>query len=206
MLALVALQNSYTKIAVRSAKAGIRRGILAQEAAFPVISIPSAAQVPGRPEPALILAITRQESEFDPYAVSSANARGLMQLIPSTARLTARQQGMSYDLASLTNDPNYNVTLGSAYLGDMIDRWGGSYILAIASYNAGPGRAQEWITAYGDPRLKSVDAVDWVELIPIAETRNYVQRVIENLQVYRHRIARAPAPIRIMEDLNRGSY
>jgi soluble lytic murein transglycosylase len=205
MLAQVALDNSYMRTAVRSAKSGIRRGIFAQDAAFPLLSLPADATMPGRPEPALTLAIVRQESEFDPNAVSSARARGLMQLMPATARLTARQQGMTYDLASLTNDPSYNLSLGSAYLGDLIERWGGSYILAIASYNAGPNRAQEWIDTWGDPRDPAVDPVDWIELIPIPETRNYVQRVIENLEVYRQRLAGKPAPLLIMQDLRRGA-
>jgi soluble lytic murein transglycosylase len=204
MLARIALDVSYTRTAVRSAKSGIRRGIFAQEAAFPVVPLPASATAPGRPEPALILAITRQESEFDPGAVSGANARGLMQLLPSVAKAIAREQGMSYDVSSLTNDPSYNLSIGSAYLGDLIDRWGGSYILAVASYNAGPARAQEWIEAWGDPREAGIDAVDWVELIPIPETRNYVQRVLENLEVYRQRLAGGPVPIRITEDLKRG--
>jgi soluble lytic murein transglycosylase len=113
---------------------------------------------------------------------------------------------MNYQLASLTNDPEYNMTLGSAYLGDLIDDWGGSYVLAIASYNAGPGRAREWINDWGDPRQRGVDVVDWIELIPISETRNYIQRVLENLQVYRHRLTGAPSPIAIEQDLRRGQF
>ena len=204
LLARIASDNSYARTALRSAKSGIRRGLVAQEAAYPLMALPADATAPGRPEPALILAIVRQESEFDPGAVSSAKARGLMQLMPGTAKITARQVGMTYNLTSLTSDPGYNISLGSAYLGDLIDRWGGSYVLAIASYNAGPGRAQEWIDAWGDPRNPGVDPVDWVELIPIPETRNYVQRVIENLEVYRYRLAGAPVPLRIKEDLKRG--
>jgi soluble lytic murein transglycosylase len=204
MLADLARMNFYTRTAVRSAKSGIRRGIVAQEAAYPLLDLPPAARGSDRPEPALTLAIARQESEFDPGAVSPVGARGLMQIMPATARSTAKRYGLPYTPASLTSDPNYNLTLGSAYLGQMIDSFGGSYVLAIASYNAGPGRANEWIGQWGDPRSPSVDVVDWVELIPISETRNYVQRVIENLQVYRYRLNGAPTPIRIMQDLKRG--
>ena len=157
-----------------------------------------------RIEPALVLSIIRQESEFDAGAVSHANAHGLMQLVPGTAQMQARREGMSYQRASLTGDPQYNMTLGSAHLADLVDDFGGSYVLAIASYNAGSHRAREWIADWGDPRSPSTDVVDWVEAIPITETRNYVQRVMENLQVYRHRIAGAPTPIAIEQDLKRG--
>ena len=204
MLARIALQSSYTRTAVRTAKSGIRRGIFAQDAAFPVMNLPDDAKRADRPEPALILAITRQESEFDPQAMSPAGARGLMQLMPATAKLTASHEGMPFSPDMLLTDPNYNLTIGAAYLEDLIARWNGSYILAIASYNAGTGRTQEWVDASGDPRMSGVDAVDWVELIPFSETRNYVQRVIENLEVYRQRLAGRPVPIRISEDLKRG--
>jgi soluble lytic murein transglycosylase len=159
-----------------------------------------------RPEPALVLAIIRQESEFDQFAVSRVGARGLMQLMPATARLTANRVGLSYQPSSLTSDPQYNITLGSAYLGSLIDDFQGSYVLALAAYNAGPSRAREWIADWGDPRRAGVDTVDWIELIPITETRNYVQRVIENTQVYRHRLAGQPTPISIEQDLRRGTY
>ncbi len=204
LLAELAVRNALTRTAVRSAKAGLRRGLVAADAAYPLMPLPPTVLGPGLPEPALVLAITRQESEFDPAAVSPAGARGLMQLMPATARLTARQAGLPYDLAQLTLNPDYNLTLGAAYLQSLIDDFGGSYILAVASYNAGPSRAREWIADWGDPRMRGVDPVDWVELIPFAETRNYVQRVMENLQVYRHRLAGAPTPIRLDQDLKRG--
>lgn len=206
LLSMIAREASFARTALRSAKAGIRRGIVAPNAAFPVVDLPQRVRELSRPEPALVLAIIRQESEFDPRAISSANARGLMQLIPPTARSTANRLGMPYQLAALTSDPDYNMTLGSAYLGSLIDDWGGSYVLAIASYNAGPGRAREWIGMWGDPRNPGTDVVDWIELIPIAETRNYVQRVLENVQVYRHRLAGEPTPIGIEQDLRRGTY
>ena len=204
MLSQIAREQAYTRIAVRSAKAGMRRGILAPDAAYPLLDIPADARRPGRPEPALILAITRQESEFDPRAVSNAGARGLMQLMPATARMTARQEGLPYEAGWLVNDPSYNVTLGAAHLQQLLADWNGSYVLTIASYNAGEGRPREWIGDWGDPRARNADVIDWIELIPFSETRNYVQRVIENVQIYRHRLAGAPVPVQIEQDLHRG--
>lgn len=203
LLAEMARANYYTRVAIRSAKAGIRRNIVAQEAAFPLIDLPDSARGADRPEPALVLAIARQESEFDPQAISPVGARGLMQLMPATARNTAKRTGLTYSASALTGDQNYNLTLGSAYLQELINQFNGSYVLAIASYNAGPGRANQWISDWGDPRSGQIDVVDWVELIPISETRNYVQRVMENLQVYRYRLAAGPTPIRLEQDLRR---
>ncbi|MGE3143663.1 MAG: lytic transglycosylase domain-containing protein, partial [Hyphomonadaceae bacterium] len=205
LLSSLAREASFGRTALRSAKAGIRRGIVAVNAAFPLIDMPERVRQFTRPEPALVLAIIRQESEFDPRAVSPVGARGLMQLMPATARITAARQGMSYQLASLTGDPAYNMTLGAAHLGDLLDEWRGSYVLTIAAYNAGSGRAREWVADWGDPRSRAVDPVDWVELIPIAETRNYVQRVLENVQVYRHRLSGQPTAIAIEQDLRRGA-
>ncbi|MFZ4122319.1 MAG: lytic transglycosylase domain-containing protein [Caulobacterales bacterium] len=205
LLAEMARRNNYAKSALRSAKAGLFRGVVAPNAAYPLIELPSAARQPGRPEAALVYAIIRQESEFDTNARSRAGALGLMQLMPATAQLTARREGIAYVRSNLTADPAYNMNLGSRHLQDLLDEWNGSYVLTIASYNAGSGRAREWIAAFGDPRARGVDVVDWVELIPFSETRNYVQRVMENLQVYRNRISAEPAPIRIREDLRRGS-
>jgi soluble lytic murein transglycosylase len=127
-----------------------------------------------------------------------------MQLIPSTAQAQARREGITYRRADLTGDPQYNMTLGSSHLADLVDSFNGSYVLAMVAYNAGSSRAREWISDWGDPRSGSVDVVDWVELIPFSETRNYVQRVTENLQVYRYRLAGAPVPIEIERDLRRG--
>jgi soluble lytic murein transglycosylase len=204
LLAQMAREQAYPRTALRSAKAGLFRNVVAVDAAYPLLDLPPAVQSRSRPEPALVLAIIRQESEFEPSAVSHANAHGLMQLLPTTARMTANREGMSYDRSALTTNPSYNMTLGSAYLGQMIDEFGGSYVLAIASYNAGSGRAREWIGDWGDPRASSTDVVDWVELIPFNETRNYVQRVMENLQVYRYRLADQPTRITLEQDLRRG--
>lgn len=204
LLSQMAREQSYHRTALRSAKAGLFRNVVAANAAYPLIDIPQRVQSAGRPEPALVLAIIRQESEFDASAISSANARGLMQLIPSTAQAQARREGLTFQRGALTSDPQYNMTLGAAHLADLIDDFGGSYVLAIAAYNAGSTNVRNWLSDWGDPRSNSVDTVDWIELIPFAETRNYVQRVTENLQVYRHRLAEAPTPITLERDLNRG--
>lgn len=206
LLAQMAREQSYYRTALRSAKAGLFRNVVAANAAYPLIDVPGAVRQSGRPEEALVLAIIRQESEFEPAAVSHANAHGLMQLIPSTARAQARREGITYQRGALTSDPQYNMTLGAAHLAQLIDEFGGSYVLAIASYNAGSHNAREWIGDFGDPRSRSVDIVDWVELIPFSETRNYVQRVMENLQVYRHRLQGAPTPITLEADLRRGRH
>ncbi|MBC7769795.1 MAG: lytic transglycosylase domain-containing protein, partial [Phycisphaerales bacterium] len=204
LLSQLAREQSYHRTALRSAKAGLFRNVVATSAAYPTLELPAAVRSSGRPEPALVHAIIRQESEFDPSAISSANARGLMQLIPSTAQLQARREGLSFQRAALTTDPQYNVTLGSAHLADLIDDFGGSYVMAIAAYNAGPGNVRNWVNEWGDPRSGSVDIVDWIELIPFSETRNYVQRVTENLQVYRYRLAGEPVQIQLERDLHRG--
>lgn len=131
-----------------------------------------------------IHAITRQESQFDRQAISHAGARGMMQLMPGTAREVAGKLGLSYDAGSLTTDTNYNMMLGSTYFQQMLSYFGGSYPLAVAAYNAGPGNVNKWLRANGDPRGGGVEMVDWIEAIPIFETRNYVQRVLENAVVY----------------------
>ncbi|MZR30792.1 lytic transglycosylase domain-containing protein [Sneathiella litorea] len=157
-------------------------------------------------EPALMLAITRQESTFAIDAISWAGARGLMQLMPGTAKLVSRNLNVSYSKALLTADPAYNTLLGSTYLANQIERFNGSYVLAIAAYNAGPANVSRWIKEWGDPRSGDIDMIDWIEFIPFAETRNYVQRVIENLQIYRERLARDEgSPLKISYDINRGS-
>jgi soluble lytic murein transglycosylase len=157
----------------------------------------------GRVEPALVHGIIRRESEFDPDAVSPAGARGLMQLMPATARGVARQNGLPYQRGRLTADPDYNIRLGSTFLGDVLAQFGGSYVLAIAAYNAGPSRVNGWIERNGDPRAPGVDVIDWIESIPIYETRNYVQRVLEDVQVYRVRLGGAPTIGSLEADLAR---
>jgi soluble lytic murein transglycosylase len=147
--------------------------------AFPRVPVPSEAQYNWT----MVHAIARQESQFDRQIVSHAGARGLMQLMPGTAREQAGKLGLSYNPSSL-NDPSYNIMLGSSYFQRMLDYYGGSYPLAVAAYNAGPGNVNRWISANGDPRLPGADMLRWVEQIPLFETRNYVQRVLENAVVY----------------------
>jgi soluble lytic murein transglycosylase len=122
--------------------------------------------------------------------MSSAKAMGLMQLIPATAKRMAKSLGVSYSPNGLLANPGYNIALGSYYLGSLVNQWDGSYILAIASYNAGPGNVRKWTKKYRDPRnFKNIyDVIDWIESIPFNETRNYVERVLENIQVYRSKI------------------
>jgi soluble lytic murein transglycosylase len=129
----------------------------------------------------------RQESSFDPGAISPSGARGLMQLMPFTAQTVAKDLGINSSLAGLTADPAYNMRLGTEYLRQMLDRFDGSLPLAVAAYNAGPHRVDQWLEENGDPRTGSVAMLDWLELIPINETRNYVQRVLENVVIYRAR-------------------
>ena len=156
-------------------------GLAAHSAAgFPSVKLPDSQ----RDYFTIIHAIARQESQFDRAAVSRAGARGLMQLMPGTARETAGKLGLGYDVGALTSNPDYNIQLGSSYIQRMLDYYGGSYPLAVAAYNAGPGNVNKWIKANGDPRMPGVDMIDWIEAIPIFETRNYVQRVLENAVVY----------------------
>lgn len=195
-------EYQYPDIGVRGGKAGLGRGIIAPEAAYPVISFPLRREV--QVEDALVLALSRQESELNPRAISHANARGLMQMLPSTAKSQARREGLSYRTSWLTDDPGYNMTLGASHLDDLLGQFNGSYIMTAAAYNAGASRPKRWVVDYGDPRRGEIDPIDWVEFIPFSETRNYVQRVLENVQVYRHRISGIPTQIRITEDLQRG--
>lgn len=132
----------------------------------------------------MIHAITRQESRFDRNAVSHAGARGLMQLMPATARETAGKIGTAYRPEAITADSGYNILLGSAYYSRLVDQWGGNHVLAVASYNAGPGNVRKWLAQNGDPRLPGADILRWIEDIPIFETRNYIMRVLENAVVY----------------------
>ena len=155
-------------------------------------------------ENALVLALSRQESELNPRAISHADARGLMQMLPSTARLQARRENLPYRASWLTDDPAYNMTLGASHLDDLLAQFNGSYAMTAAAYNAGASRPKRWVQEYGDPRLGEIDAIDWVEFIPFSETRNYVQRVLENVQVYRHRLNGQATNIRLSQDLERG--
>ncbi|MGO8801193.1 MAG: transglycosylase SLT domain-containing protein [Roseiarcus sp.] len=165
-------------------KLATERGFALDESAFPTFGVPGFAPLNNSADLTMVYSVARQESEFADHAASGAGAKGLMQILPSTARETASRAGVPFDAARLVADPVYNVELGAAYLGRLLLDEGGSALLALAAYNAGGGRVQQWIDAYGDPRAAGVDPVDWVESIPFDETRDYVQRVYENLQVY----------------------
>lgn len=176
------------QLSLQIGKTAYARGIDVPALAFPVGVIPASANIAGSGK-ALAYAIARQESAFNPAAISPADARGLLQLLPSTARGVAARHGIAYQPEKLTRDPGFNATLGAHYLGEQIDAFGGSYIMTFIAYNAGPRKVPEWIERYGDPRGKSIDeVVDWIERIPFPETRNYVMRVMENYQVYKSRL------------------
>ncbi len=175
-------------LSLRIGKSAFSRGVDVAALAYPIGVIPAGANIAGSGK-ALAYSIARQESAFNPAAVSPANARGLLQLLPGTAQGVAKRHGLSFKADRLTSDAGYNATLGAHYLGEQIDAFGGSYVLTFIAYNAGPKRVPEWIARYGDPRGKPLDEViDWVERIPFPETRNYVQRVLENYQVYKTRL------------------
>jgi soluble lytic murein transglycosylase len=198
-LAQMSIDTGRPHVGVRIAKDAAAAGMILPDQYYPLHAI--AGQ--DWPVPAeFALAIARQESELNPAAISSAGARGLNQLMPATAREIAGVLGTDFDLARLTADPTYTATLGTAYLARMLGRYRGSFILAAAAYNAGPGRADEWIRTFGDPRDGQVDAVAWIEMIPFTETRNYVMRVLEGLHVYRARLSGEAAALRIIADID----
>jgi soluble lytic murein transglycosylase len=190
---------------VRAAKIALLRGYATEAYAYPVL-LPKFSESGGavKLEPALLNALTRQESEFNTGTVSHAGARGLMQVMPQTAKNMAAALKMKYEMARLVSDPSYNVTLGSAFLAKLLAGYNGSYVLALAAYNAGPGRVAEWIKDFGDPRAASADAVDWIERIPFTETRQYVQRIVESVQLYRCRLEDSKTTFQLAEDLHRG--
>lgn len=181
-------------------RAASQRGFLLPERAYPV-RIPQSA--PGAPPLEFTLAITRQESSFDPRVVSSAGARGMMQFLPSTAQGVARRLGVGFS-PDMLFDPDYNMRLGSYHLGELIEQNGGSYILAAVGYNAGPARPPQWIADCGDPRGGRVDPVDFIECVPFTETRNYMMRVMENMQIYRARLNNGAGALTPSADLARG--
>jgi soluble lytic murein transglycosylase len=184
-------------------KAALARGLPLDYYAFPAVGVPRYSPIGPGIDNAMLFAIIRQESAFDPADWSHAQAMGLMQVTPIAAKDTCKRFSCSYDVKRLKNDMPYNLQVGAAELGGLMQEYGGNYILSYAAYNAGRGRVQEWIAKFGDPRDSKVDPVDWVERIPFMETRNYVQRVMENTQVYRTRFG--AAPLTIETDLRRGA-
>ena len=184
---------------VRSAA---QRGFILPDRGYPVRTPP---QVFAGAEPALVLAITRQESGFDPLVRSGPGARGMMQLMPSTASVLARRMGVGYSPGML-DDPDYNMRLGSTYLGQLMGQFSGSFPMAIAGYNAGPGRPTQWSSFCGDPRGAGTDPIDFIECIPFSETRNYVMRVMEGMTVYRAKLNGGAGQITLSQDLKGGGY
>lgn len=184
-------------------KAALNRGLPFDHYAYPVSGIPTYRDIGPKVEKAIVFAIARQESGFNPNVVSPAKAYGLMQVTPDAGKYVTKKYGAAFDLNRLKNDSSYNATLGAAELGGLIEDYRGSYIMTFAGYNAGRGSVRKWIARYGDPRDPNVDAVDWVERIPFSETRNYVQRIMENLQVYRSRFG-GGSRLLIEADLRRG--
>jgi peptidoglycan lytic transglycosylase len=189
LTARFALRLGLPDTAVFIARRMGRDGLALPEAGWPV-----AAEPPDGPvDTSVVLGLIRQESSFDIAAISPSGARGLMQLMPFTAQAVSKQIGTATSLVSLTSDPAHNMRLGTEYLHQMLDRFDNSLPLAIAAYNAGPHRVDEWLVENGDPRIGPIEMLDWLELIPINETRNYVQRVLENVVVYRaHRGEKSP--------------
>jgi soluble lytic murein transglycosylase len=184
-------------------KAALARGLPLDYYAFPAVGVPRYSPIGPGIDNAMLFAIIRQESAFNPADWSAAQAMGLMQVTPVAAKDTCKRFSCSYDVKRLKNDMPYNLQIGAAELGGVMQDYRGNYMLAFAAYNAGRGRVQEWIARFGDPRDPKVDPVDWVERIPFMETRNYVQRVMENMQVYRTRFG--AAPLTIETDLRRGA-
>jgi len=202
-VAALAKKQGGTTMALRLAKAAGQRNIDIDDWAYPTKALPSWKQMGKSVEASLVYGLSRQESEFDPRAGSKVGAQGLMQIMPGTAKLISKQYRMPYEPAKLLGDPAYNVKLGAAHLGDLIADYNGSYVLTLVAYNAGPRRVKEWVAEYGDPRGGKVDPIDWVESIPFQETRQYVQKVLQNTHVYRARLA--PGTMRAMTaDLKRG--
>jgi soluble lytic murein transglycosylase len=197
-MADMALDWGEPHLALLVAKAAAERGLILPAAYYPVPDfVPDDLAV----SRALALAITRRESEFDPAARSAADARGLMQLLPGTAKLMANKLGVEHEVDKLLTDPAYNVTMGSAYLAEMVEKFGPSIALIASGYNAGPKRPERWMTEFGDPRSPDVDVVDWVESIPFDETRTYVMRVAEGVVIYRAKLKGEAGPVKITEEL-----
>jgi len=191
----------YRDVALRVAKVIGYDGPTFIPYAYPVIPVPEYRGPDLAPEPALVHAIIRQETEFDPQSVSRANARGIMQLTLPSAKTNAKRAGLPYRPNALTTDVTYNMQLGMTEFSGYLGRWSNSVVLSAAAYNAGETNAKRWVQAFGDPRSPATDPIDWIESISYGETRNYVQRIVENLQVYRNRIAGRDTALRILTDL-----
>jgi soluble lytic murein transglycosylase len=193
-----------TQIALRIAKTGVARGQNMLVYAYPLHTFPSFTPLRTPPETALLLGVTRQETEFNKDTVSGAGAKGLMQVMTVTANHVCKDYKIKCELDRLLPDPAYNATIASAYIADRMSELGGSYALGMAAFNAGPGRTREWIRAFGDPRDGKQDPIDWIERIPFQETREYVAKVLSNIQIYRARLGNEDGALQLDIDLVRG--
>lgn len=204
LLSQLSKDYGYMRPSLRAAKQAGRFQSMLTDSGYPIIQ--EIESLSSQFDKEFVYAIARQESEFAGNAISSAKAYGMMQMINGTAKATARKHKIPYSRARMTADKDYSVKLGAHHLNDLLEQFDGSYILAAAGYNAGPHRSKQWIKAYGDPRTGEVDPIDWVESIPFSETRNYVQRVLENMNVYRARRNGDSHQNLILQDLTRGAY
>jgi len=195
-LARVIAKQRDAHVSLLFGKIASQRGMALDHLAYPTYGIPGYQPLANSAPRSVVYSIARQESAFEARAKSGAGAKGLMQMLSSTARRTASHMGIGFNEKRLIDDASFNAQLGAAHLGELLAEQRGSYVLTFAAYNAGGGRVKEWIDAYGDPRKPDVDPIDWIERIPFSETRNYVQRVMENLTIYRARFEEAgPAPL-----------
>ena len=195
-------EMSQPHLALRVAKHGVRQDEMALNPYFPLHPV-AGYSLPVKTE--LVLAIARRESEFDPTVASRAGARGLLQLMPGTAKDMAKELGLPVEQQRLVTDWKYNAALGSAYLEHLVERFNGNAVLVAAAYNAGPNRIEQWLGEIGDPRSRRVDVIDWIEAIPFRETRNYVMRVTESLPAYRKRLGKTALPIPFEQELKGSS-
>lgn len=203
LLSQLSREYGYMKPSIRAAKQASRFGTFLKDSGYPKPDIFTS--LSPKFDKAFSMALSRQESEFNPEAVSPAKAYGLMQMINSTARATARKHRLPYSRSRLTSDPEYSAKLGSLHVNDLLDRFDGSYIMTAAAYNAGPHRVSTWIKSYGDPRTGEIDPIDWIESIPFSETRNYIHRVLENLNIYRARLNNDQTRNLLLQDITIGA-
>jgi soluble lytic murein transglycosylase len=204
MIAHLADQLGDTQMALRNAKSGVARGQNMLLYAYPVRTFPMFQPLGKPPETALLLGVTRQETEFNKQTVSGAGAKGLMQVMTVTAEHVCKDYKITCELDRLLPDATYNAQIATAYIGDRMREFGGSYALTLSGYNAGPGRTREWIRTFGDPRDANMDPIDWIERIPFQETREYVAKVLSNIQIYRARLGNEAGALQLDLDLQRG--
>lgn len=203
MIAHLAESLGDTQMSLRIAKSAIAKGQNLLTYGYPVHTFPSYKPLRTPPELPFLLGIARQETEFNSSIVSGAGAKGLLQVMTITAKHVCRDYKIKCDIARLLKDDSYNAMIASAYIADRMEEFDGSYVLGLAGYNAGPGRARQWVRAFGDPRDPNIDPIDWIERIPITETREYVTKVLSNIQIYRARIGDGENALLIDKDIER---